>query len=1130
MRVGNTIAIFLLLLLCGSSLAQSSVLSEGQWFKLAIEKEGVYRIDRALLSRMGVDVSRVDPRKISIFRGHQGMLPQRNSAERTQDLQEISIHIQGEADGVFNNSDYILFYAQGPDKVFYDASRDIYSYQKNIYSRKNYYYLRVGSQNGKRVAVADAPSDAEQVIDQFEGYRFYEKDISNVLTSGRDWYGEEFNNITTHNFTFDLNNIIPGTAIKLVSNVMAQSYAMSSFRVLLNNVEVAEQSILPVSNFRYAIKGRVAVDTIVVQANAVNATASQTQTVSLQYQRNNSGLSKGFLDYLLIQARQRLQLNNDQLVFCSAQSTSQNTSTYVITTADANISIWDISKDDAITSQTFSIQNQQARFHAHSDQLKTYIAFRNSNVPAPEFIERIANQNIRASQTPELIIVSHPKLMQEAQRLAALRESQGMHVLTVSTTQVFNEFSGGKPDVTAIRDFVRHLYQKSPSTLKNLLLFGKGSYDYLDILNRDLNLVPTYMSRNSLHPLETYSSDDYFTFLENHEGNWGESPAENHTMDIGVGRIPAKTLAEARSVVDKLYAYAQPETFGSWRKEILFVADDGDFNIHQSQADQLASGIELNFPEFNTQKVYVDAFPQVVRPSGKVSPETTVALTKAIEEGVLIVNYTGHGNEQLWADERILDALILTNLRNTHFPLFVTATCEFGRHDNPTEISGGELSLLYENRGAIGLVTTARPVSSSTNFELNKAFYDAVFARENRSPLTLGEIFRRTKNNSLSGVANRNFSLLGDPSMRLAIPEQQIVLTEISNSTGTDTIRALSTVNVKGKVLNHSGEHLNQYQGILEVTVFDKASKNATLGNNNPVFNYEKFNYRIFKGQASVKDGEFSFEFVTPKNIAYQPGKGKIALYAYSDMAGQDAAGAEKDVWIGLSETMADTDNTAPQIKLYMGDPSFTDGGFVPSDTWLVARITDNKGINISAYGLGNTMSAQLNDGEPFAVNNHFIADVDGPRKGWLRYPLKNLGPGKHFITLRVWDVFNNPAVASIEFQVGKANEMIIEKFLPYPNPVKIGQPARLEFSHNRSGQDLEARLLILNSMGKEISSYTFDVPNSGYKVSLADFLPGSESAEMEKLSAGLYLFKLYVRSLADGAKTESSARLIVIN
>ncbi|MBK7649554.1 MAG: hypothetical protein IPJ20_00805 [Flammeovirgaceae bacterium] len=357
--------------------------------------------------------------------------------------------------------------------------------------------------------------------------------------------------------------------------------------------------------------------------------------------------------------------------------------------------------------------------------LKEFVVFKSDKAKAPVFEGKVSNQNLLGMAAPQLLIITHPDFLSEAQRLANHRQSvSGIVSKVVTTNQIYNEFSGGKQDVTAIRDFIKMLYNDTNAQLKNVLIFGRGSYDYKNRVLGNTNYVPIYESRNSLSPLETYASDDYYSFLETTEGEWSESPVQNHTLDIGIGRLPVKTLEEATRVVDKLIEYdLNPSSFGPWQNEILFVADDGDFNIHNSQADQLANSVELLNPKYHTQKFFLDSFEQVTKPTGQRSPDAAKALDLSVRKGSLIVNYTGHGSERVWMDERILDEKVIESWKNgPRYPLFVTATCEFGRHDDPFQITSGELTLLQKKGGSIGLVTSSRPVNSSTNFTLNKAF------------------------------------------------------------------------------------------------------------------------------------------------------------------------------------------------------------------------------------------------------------------------------------------------------------------------------------------------------------------------------------------------------------------------
>jgi hypothetical protein len=1122
-----SISIFLgcITLLCPAAFGQSSVLQTGRWYKVAVSKDGVYRISFDTFKKMGFDPSKTDPRKIKIYGNTGGMLPQANNVSRANDLTENAILVQGEADGVFNSGDFILFYAKGPDQYQYDQQRNIFHYEKNLYADKNFYFITVGESNGKRINTLPNVNGAYPIINQFENFIYYELDQYNELKSGRDWYGERFDLTLELTKSFSLPNIIPGSSIKLVSDVMAQAYGTSSFNIFINGASVATQTVLPIPNTDYGIKGRDVRDTIIIDATTVNAPTRTHQEIRYQYVKAESDFSIGYLDYFLLQVTQGLALYGEQTQFRSAASTQHATSTFQITQTSSQSTVWDVTNPYEPSIQS-AVQNGNTKsFSTQTTSLKEFIVF--NNAPAPELIGTVPNQNIRGAETPTLIIVTYPAFKAEAIRLANHRNSiNGISSWVVTTDEVYHEFSSGRQDVTAIRDMAKYFYDKNPDVLKALLLFGKGSYDYKNRIVDNKNYVPIYESRNSLHPLLTYSSDDYFAFLQDNEGSWNEAPAVNHTMDIGVGRIPAKTIDEARNVVDKLIRYDTDKSLrSSWRKEMVFVADDGDFNLHQGDADELAEFVETNHAAFDVKKIYLDKYPQISRPGGVISPETSKAIENTFYNGALVINYTGHGGQRVWAQEKIFDDLLIAKLENERLPLLVTATCEFGRQDDPVFSSGAELSLLRKQGGSIGLVTTARPVSAATNFLLNSAFYNAFFQQENNMYLPLGEIFRRTKNTSLSGVSNRNFSLIGDPSMPLAMPQYNIKITEILTSTGSSTLKALSTVTVKGQVVNGNNTLVANFNGILNATLFDKETSFLTLGNENQPFPYTQWYNPLFRGKAEVKNGTFEFQFMVPKNIAYNIGEGKLSLYAYDEFQNREAAGFSKDFTVGTSEANAAVDNTPPLIEVFMGDASFKNGGITTPNTQLFAKLSDDSGINISGYGIGNSLEAILDNSQSFILNDFYQASVDDFTKGTITFPFRNLSPGKHTLTLNAWDTHNNPAQATVNFVVTDTENLIIEDFGNYPNPVAAS--TTLFFNHNRAGDDLHATLFVYDYTGHSITTREFDIPASSYRVDLVEL----DRQEFTKNQSGaVYFARLVVRSLTNGSKNERVTKLILLN
>ena len=1100
------------------------MLKTGMWYKVAIEKNGVYKIDQALFKKMGFDASKTDPRKIKIYGNPGGMLPQANNSARAFDLIENTIQVQGEGDGVFNSGDYILFYGIGPDKNYFNQAKQVFFYEKNLYADKNYYFITVGESDGKRIETVENIAGTFPVVNQFENFTYYELDQHSELKSGRQWYGEQFDLTLELTKNLDLPNVVPGSTIKLVSSVMAKSFTGASFNVSLNGTQVLQQPVASIPNAQYAIKGRDRRDTVLINANTVSAAGRPSQEIKYQYVKSGSGLSTGYLDYFLLQVTQQLVSTGAQTIFRSMASLNNPVSQFELGQSTSQTIVWDISNPAEPMLQVSSFGSAKTSWSTVTSVLKEFIAF--SSAASPELMSSVVNQNIHEIEVPDVVIVCHPDFKNEVTRLATHRSSSGLPASVVTTSEVFNEFSGGRQDVTAIRDFAKSLYDRSPGKLKALLLFGKGSYDYKNRVTNNLNLVPTYESRNSLHPLLTYSSDDYFSFLQNDEGDWGESPVVNHTMDISVGRIPVKSVDEAKNVVDKIIRYDTDVTlFGKWRKEIVFVADDGDFNLHQDDANDLAEFVETNHGEFNTKKIYLDSYPQQSRPSGEVSVETSKLIEDAFNTGAVAINYTGHGGERLWAQEKIFDDLMISKLENKRLPLLVTATCEFGRQDDPAVISGAELCMLRKEGGAISLVTTSRPVNAATNFLLNEAFYDAFFLKENNRYLTLGEIFRRTKNNSMSGVSNRNFSLIGDPSLHLVMPPDSIKVTEITTASGSTTLKALSNVTVKGEVVNANGEINSSFNGVVEVILFDKETSFVTLGDENQPFQYKQWYNSLFRGKASVKDGAFEFQFIVPKNIAYQVSEGKLSLYAYDTVSRSEASGFSQDFEIGSSEPNPEIDSTSPTLTLFMGDTTFVNGGITNPNTTLVARLFDVHGINISGYGIGNSIIGTIDDSQTFILNDFYEADLDNFTRGTISFPLTNIAPGKHTITVKAWDTYNNPVQASVEFIVTDGTNLTIETFGNYPNPFKTS--TTLFFTHNRSGDDLQASLVLYDFTGRVIETREINIPQSGYQVELGSIIWNEGE---KKQPNGLYFARLLVRSLTNGSKNEQVTKLIMSN
>ncbi|GAB4133928.1 MAG: type IX secretion system sortase PorU [Raineya sp.] len=1121
-----------MLILSSSLQAQNSVLSSGSWYKIAVSQSGLYKITAQNLRNWGIDISQINPHHIAIYGNGGGMLPQANNDPRPTDLTENAIWVAGEEDNRFDNEDFIIFYAEGADKIKYNPINQRLEHEKNLYDDNNYYFLTIKNQAGLRVQ-NQASVPASLNISVFDEYLYHEKDLTNILSqqgrggSGREWYGELFNGNSQVVLNYNVEGIAPNTNAIFTSSVLSQSFSNASFSININGQNIATQNLPPIVDATYSSKGSISVESFVL--NTAQIPNLPEWKVTYSYQQQGSG-TRGYLNYFSLQYKRNLRLYGNQTVFRSIESLSASSSNFVVSNVSADTKIWDISNPLQAKNQQFTFSNGQATFGANSSSLKEFIVWQGSDFPSPQFVGTIPNQNLRATPTPNLLIVAHPDFLPEAERLATFRRSNdGLLVQVANVSQIYNEFSSGRQDVSAIRDFVRYLYQKTPSTLRYVLLFGAASFDYKDRVSNNTNFVPIYESRESLHPIYSYSSDDYFGFLEDNEGQWQETfnnvPTFDHTLDVGVGRLPARTPQEAQQLVDKLIAYANhKENLGAWRKNVIFLADDGDANQHQTDADRLANKVEDNYPKYNVEKIYLDAFSQISSGGNERSPACKEAFSKSIDRGALIVNYTGHGGEIGWTQEEVFRKQDMKNWKNPNqLPLMVTATCEFGRYDDPSIVSGAEEAILMPNKGAIALVTTTRPVFSSTNFILNNVFYDYVFEPIAGQMPRLGDIIRLTKNASLSGSINRNFSLLGDPSMRLAYPQENIVITHISP---TDTLRAMSKIRIEGEIQEINGGLINDFNGILEATIFDKLAIRSTLGTQN----YAKMNFsvrdiRLFNGRASVKNGRFAFEFVVPRNINYTFGNGKISLYAADFNKKIDAGMGKNDVIVGGTTPNPISDNTPPRIKLFMNDTTFLSGGLVNQNPILLAHLFDENGINISSAGIGQDITAYLNDSINHVriLNNFYTADLDTYQSGKVIFPFQNLPNGKYTLTLKAWDTFNNSAEEKIDFVVASSAQLALRNVFNYPNP--FSQKTTFSFEHNRFGEELVLELEIFNVQGEKMFAQTAILEQ-------ADALQRTFNLDLSlngtKFADGVYIYRLSLRS-PDGQKASTNSKLVIL-
>jgi len=1131
--------------------AGASVLATGTWYRIGVAKTGVVKLDRNFFENtMGIDMSTLDPRNIRLYGNGRGMLSFENDKAHFDDLKEYAIMVSGEADGVFDQSDYVLFYGHSPHVWQYDSTDSRYHHRVHNYTDTTYYFINTDLGAGKRITPQGSSTQTvTHTVNTFDDYQYHEEDLENLIKSGREWYGEKFDILTNYSFNFNFPNIDVGTQAYVKTDLISRDGVSNIYNVNVQSLPQTGSALLsvpsvPVSCYYcdYAAGAAAILSMFPGSSNLLVSITKQTPSAI------------GWLNYIEVNVRRQLQMvTGHQLHFRDKLSTDTgNVAQYNLGGASGNTVVWDVSDPANVRLQQGSLIGSTFSFVLPADSMKEFTAFDGLSFNSATYFGQTANQNLHGMDFADYIIVAHPKFLSDANDLAVLhQQNDNLRSIVVTPQQIYNEFSSGAQDVTAIRDFVKMFYDRAQNRAdlpRYLLLYGDGSYDNKHRLPGNTNYVPTFHNANSVAPTESYVSDEFFALLGDNEGRW-DSGGDGGDPDVGVGRFPVQTSDQSKAIINKIRKYISkqpPSTsvsacseddcspFGDWRTWVSFVGDDEDANVHTSQSDQLATMIDTTYHQYNIDKIYLDAYQEEHTPGGDRYPAVNEAVTRRVEKGSLIVNYTGHGGEVGLAHERVIEVPQINSWKNfCNLPLFVTATCEFSRYDDPSRTSAGEYVLLNPDGGGIALLTTVRLVYSTPNFNLNKKFYQCAFEPLHGEMPRIGDVYRITKVTSGNNTNNRNFTLLGDPALRLAYPVHDVKTTEVNNVpvnvSVPDTARALSLITVKGFVADASGAKITSYNGVVYPTVFDKATSITTLSNNgttlSPPFTFKLQKNVLYKGKVSVTNGDFSFTFVVPKDIAYQFGPGRISYYA--DNGDQDAAGWYENIVVGGSNLNAPTDNVGPTVRLFLNDSNFVSGGVTNESPKLYALVSDSNGVNTVGNGIGHDVVSVLDDASDDAIvlNDYYVSDMNSYRSGKIIYPFTDLAEGTHRVSLKVWDVYNNSTTAHTEFVVARSAELALDHVLNYPNPFTTH--TQFFFGHNRCCEEFDVQVQVFTVSGKLVKTLEDHVYMEGFRSSPIDWDGKDDFGD--KIGKGVYVYRLKVRS-ADGKSAQKFEKLVILN
>ncbi len=1115
--------------------AANSVLASGNFYKIALAKQGLYKIDYDFIkNNTGVDPAGFSSNNIRLYGNGGEMLAENNAVYRDDDLVENAIQVVDGGDGQLNQGDYILFYANGPHTILKDSANKKFTHIFNIYADESTYFLNFDKGPGKRIALQTSPGTPNVNVSSFNEFQFHEKDSVNLGRFGKTWWGDEFSDqpgrYLNRTFNFDIPNIDITTPVNIISRVGAISYTgNNTMAINANGIAMPAISMGPTGPNYY--------DPVIVAKTQSDIANITTNNISINFNfTKGSNTAVGYIDYIEINARRNLTFNGYLNIADWNSVGTGNIAGYTIQNANANTQVWDITNPLIPVKMLTTLNGTTLSFTQEAATLHRFLAIDGTSFNVPSFVEKTANQNLHALTAKDYIVIVTPALKAEAEKIANYHATKrGYKTLIVTPQEIYNEFSSGTQDVSAIRDFIKMFYDRASinDLPKYVLLFGDASYDYKNRIAGNTNIIPVSETNESINKTTGYCTDDFFGFLDDNEDQNNYSNNQINTLDIGIGRFPVSSATTAANIINKIMNYDSPKSFGPWKNNMTFNADNGDGNIHLEDAEYMADYTNDSLPVYNKYKIYVGGFNVESTPAGPRAPDANKAVTEQIYNGTFLMNYNGHGGPLGWCEERIFsmdDVNIMTNFNR--LPLFLTATCDFAPFDNPAVNSAGEILLSKSDGGAIALMTTTQLVYADQNRIMNFNYMKSGFGpMENNAYPTMGDAYRLSKNlRYVSSVSEfvasnfRKFALLGDPGLPLAFPKHRVSTDSINGVSvlvAYDTLKALGKYTISGHVADVNGNLLDNFNGIVYPTIFDKAKKLSTTDNSK---DYLVQNNILYKGKATVKNGRFSYTFVVPKDINYQISNGKISYY--TDNAIEDGNGYDNKIYIGGSSSNPIVDNQGPVIKPYLNDEKFVNGGITTRNSTLLLKLSDDNGINYTGNSVGHDITAVLdgNAQNTYILNNFFEADLDDYRAGTVRFPVSNLSEGNHSLTIKAWDIMNNSSEVKLDFIVTSSTEGKLANVYNYPNP--FSTHTQFMFEHNMPNQNLYVSIKVLSISGKVVKNIRTMINTEGTRVSNIDWDGLDEYGD--RLGNGVYLYNLSVKS-QNGFSDNKLQKLILL-
>jgi hypothetical protein len=1104
--------------------ATSSVFSSGTWFKMEVNEEGMYKVNAAYLRGLGIDPGTLSSiYDVKIFGADGKRIPESLGAVRPSDLPQLAVeYVDKNSNSKFDTDDYILFYGQGVNGWYYDPVQKQFQHYVNPYTFSNYYFLAVGANAAvKQIPSVSISAAAGGTLNQTLGKVFFDEERFNLFASGQQWFSPPMNANESRVLSNKLTGRIAGTPVTYQYNLLSRSNAYAQFILDESGTPVSAETIPGKSDDNLnSPTATYAEVSGVRQATIVPVLSDERSNLKLTYSVPST-VASGFIDWVNIFYRQQLTASSDLLQFSAPDSGG------VVEFSAGGFST------NAVNVFEVSVVNSLRKISYRSDlalgsilfkdtlttgSIRKYWAGTEAKYLSPKSVVKIPNSDLHGFSGAEFIIITHADFKSEAVRLKNHKENlpgaKKITTVVVDVDTIYNEFGIGMPDPTALRDFVRHASNNWNVKPKYVLLFGDASYDYRSILQNDRSFVPTYETLESNNKISTLNNEDYFTYID-----------VQNKVSIAQGRLTPRTAEDARLLVDKIITYESSPPKGTWKNLITIVADDKwstdsqNEGEHTSQAEDLATICTPK--DFEIKKIFMEEYPVVYTSSGRRKPDARKAMLDQVNNGTLILNFIGHGNPKVWAHESILTLDDVRNqfLNQDKLTFIVAATCDWGRFEEAGESSSAEEVMFNKKGGAIGVLSATRAVYASYNAETNQSFYRFLFAQ--KPVMRLGDAYMLTMNVPNDLENNQKYFLLGDPTLRLAVPSDVIVIDSLQTASASiaDTIHALEKVTITATVRDTANHTAAGYSGNALLTVFD-ADKKKTIPTM-PGWNYEENGGIIYKGESSIKNGVMHATFIVPKDIAYQNTSGRISIY-FSDAA-SDGRGYTKNFIVGGSSKNVQPDSLGPNIAIYFDNSNFRAGDVVTEDPTLIVNLSDSSGINSSTNSIGHRLEAWI-DGNAKSVDltEYYKGKVDSYQGGSADYKMSGLSTGNHTIKVRAWDVHNNSSTAESYFTVASSGGLSIQQLYNFPNPVFT--TTSFTFQHNQL-MPIDVTINIYTVSGRLIRKIErFALADRFVKIDW-----NRSDSDGDEIGNGIYFYKVIAKTIDGKYSSEAVGKMAIV-